>query len=104
MPLQKLLSLLVMASLLLHWISIGHLRALVDPLRFLLAMPEEEEKKGKPVTVFYKSFPDFFTDKPHSVRDYWINSSVYIYSASHMDLCLNLLSNSELLIYCKMTP
>ena len=60
----------------------------------MFVIPEEEEEKlGKPVTIFHKSFPDFLTDKSYSARHYWINSSVY--TANLTNLCLNLLGNSE---------
>ena len=75
-------------------ISIGRLRALLDPLRSVLVVPdEEEEKEGKVVTTFHQSFPDFLTDKSCSARDYWIDSSVF--AASLTNSCLDLLSKSE---------
>jgi len=94
--LQKPLSLPAIGILLRAHMSIGRLRALMDPLRCLIQIPDKEaERQGKPVTTFHKSFPDFLTDRSRSARDYWIDPSVF--AASLTASCLDLLSDSEFL-------
>ena len=44
--------------------------------------------------IFHQLLTDFPTDKSYSERDYWVNSSVY--TASIMNMCLDIFSNLEL--------
>ena len=92
--LQKPLPLPAIGILLRAHMSTGRLRALLDPLRSLIYIPEKrEEQQGKPVTTFHQSFPDFLTDRSRSARDYWIDSSTF--AANLTTSCLDLLSGSE---------